>query len=254
MKMSLHEDVLQALLKNAFLEAAEQDIKELEYANECMYADSYQAEERTYWAERCKKTENDKNTFAQTCRQIHSSFGVCKRLATVILVSGLMLSVFLLMIPEVRADFRNFVVTFYEKYFSITASDTPIEDTMNGYTMDTPEFTLNYVPEGYMVIDFRESSIGYVYRFSDQLNQPDAKPVFSVSIYMLGVIEASYDNENTTLEDIQIREQDGYYIHFDMDDSYAVVWSDDKWLYSVDGHLSREEMMRIAENITVNEE
>lgn len=254
MKKSLHEDILYAVFKNAFLDAAEQDTKELKLSINCMYADSYQKEERVYWTKRCKRTVKDSEPFTQKCRHIPHIFGVCKRLATVILVSGLMLSVFLLTIPEVRADFHNFVVTFYEKYFSITSNNTPVEDTRNGYTMDTPKFMFNYVPEGYMVIDSLETSIGYVYRFSDHLNQSNAKPVFTISIYTLEAIDASFDNENTTIEDIQIQGYDGYYIHYKMDDSYAVVWADDTWLYTVDGYLSREEMIQIAENIFVNAE
>lgn len=242
MNKSLNDAVFDTILQKAFLDAAEQELQALELPEKVTYDAAYQKAERKAYHKKVSK-----------CRKSFLAVGSAKKVAIVVVC--LTLGGLITTVPKVGADFRNFVTTFYEKYFTITANNTPLDTTQEdiipeGYTMDTEKFTFGYIPKDYTVFDSMENSMVCVYRFS---NRPDGRRGLSITIAALEATDASLDNENSAIEDIQIQEQDGYYIHFEMDDSYAIVWADEIWLYTVEGFLSKEELVRVAENVSGKE-
>lgn len=242
MKKSLNDAVFDTILQRAFLDAAEQELQAVELPEKVTYDAAYQKAERKAYSKKVGKR-----------RQPFLAGRSVKKVAIVVIC--LSLGGAIVASTTVRADFRNFAITFYEKYFTITANNTPVDTTQEdiipeGYTMGTEKFTFGYIPKDYTVFDSMENSMVCVYRFS---NRPDGRRGLSITIAALEATDASFDNENSTIEDIQIQGQDGYYIHFAMDDSNAIVWADDTWLYTVEGFLSKEELVRVAENVTVKE-
>lgn len=249
MNKSLNDAVFDTILQKAFLDAADQELQALELPEKVTYDAAYQKGERKAYHKKVSKR-----------RKSFLAVGSVKKVAIVVVC--LTLGGLIATVPKVGADFRNFATTFYEKYFTITANNIPVDatsaydtpastpDIPEGYTMDTENFTFGYIPKDYTVFDSMENSMVCVYRFS---NRPDVRRGLSITITALEATDASFDNENSTIEDIQIQGQDGYYIHFGMDDSYAIVWADETWLYTVEGFLSKEELVRVAENVTVKE-
>lgn len=226
---SVDDKLFDSILSQAFLEAAEQDLEEMP-DEEVEYSPKYQKEERKKYNKMMRTSH-----FAPKKRAI--GIGV-KRVASVVLVIGVILSVVMLMTPTIRADFFNLATTFFEKYFFISIDEQDASYETEGYLF-------GYIPEDLVDVDVRESPAASRYIFTSA----DGERSATIKIQPVKNSSLQYDNEHTTVAEISVNGYRGYLITSNYSDISDIIWTDDTTLFSVRGNLSVGELTKIAENI-----
>ena len=226
---SVDDKLFDSILSQAFLEAAEQDLEEMP-DEEVEYSPKYQKEERKKY-NKVMRTSH----FAPKKRAI--GIGV-KRVASVVLVIGVILSIVMLMTPTIRADFFNLATTFFEKYFSISPAGQDVSYETEGYLF-------GYIPEDLVDVDVRENPVASRYTFTSV----DGERSATIKIQPAKNSSLQYDNEHMTVSEILVNGYRGYLISSDYSSISDIIWADDATLFSVRGNISVGELTKIAENI-----
>lgn len=220
---SVDNAVFDAVLRKAFTEAFEREVAEIEAQPSAAGAlpEKYRRAERKYYN---KKMRGASGTYA-----------VLRKIAACILICLSVGFAALMAIPTVRASVWDSVVNFYEKYikfdFNVTSSG---EETIG-------EYTLGYVPDGFVRTDALEESMRNKYRYENQ------ESYFCISYYT-EYREFNYDDENGQIHIIDVNGTDGYFVEY-FDGTSALVWRYDNAVFTVDGDISVSEMVKIAEKI-----
>ena len=169
---------------------------------------------------------------------LHKRRPVLKR----VLVAALTLVILTLGALAVSADFRKAVYTMIQKFLPIEMQLTyqvdgePLEQLPNGYSD-------HYVPDGFErvenflhVYSSKESGEGYTVRCS--IIQPGQ--------------QSSFDNEHTTYKNVKVGDADatlGTSVGESGDTVYILSWEQGGVSNTIMGNISRDEIVRIAENI-----
>ena len=220
---SVDNAVFDAVLRKAFTEAFEREVAEIEAQPSAAEAlpEKYRRAERKYYN---KKMRGASGTYA-----------VLRKIAACILICLSVGFAALMAIPTVRASVWDSVVNFYEKYikfdFNVTAGG---EETIGDYT-------LGYVPDGFVRTAEVEELTGNGYRYENKESN------FYVSYYTKNRA-INYDDENGKTHIVGINGVDGYMVEY-LDGTYAIVWRHNNAVFTVDGDISVHEMIKIAEKI-----
>lgn len=127
---------------------------------------------------------------------------------------------------------REYIVNKFSNY-----SEYEVLDRSKYYEVDSPPI-LNYVPAGFVLIDNE---------FIEHLEYTNGDMRFAVSKYEIDG-QFYFDTEEYPSEEIMINGIKGVY--FRSDEDYAgIVFNDNKYIYSVDGNIDKEELVKIAQNI-----
>lgn len=127
---------------------------------------------------------------------------------------------------------REYLVNKFSNY-----SEYEVLDRSKYYEVDSPPI-LNYVPAGFVLIDNE---------FIEHLEYTNGDMRFAVSKYEIDG-QFYFDTEEYPSEEIMINGIKGVY--FRSDEDYAgIVFNDNKYIYSVDGNIDKEELVKIAQNI-----
>ena len=118
-----------------------------------------------------------------------------------------------------------------------------VSDELTAENFDD-SFRLGYVPEGYY-LSFGNYSPAYIrLTYTDEYNELFF--IYSIA----NDTSDSYDNEHNSFETFVI---DGieyyYYKSNDKDFPDTLLWYEDGYSFSIIAHLSKEELIKIAENI-----
>lgn len=165
-----------------------------------------------------------------------------KRVASVlIIVLGLLFST-LLFNTEVRAAVGKVLVEWYEKFTSFTFEDNKVID-------DKKEWTLGYLPEGYVQENYeilgRITSIEYRNNQDDKIRFTYA-PEGSVT-------NIAVDNENHEIGSCVILGNEAFSIAA-LDDKFdnGVIWNMDGHTFDLWGKIPMDELKKVAESILEN--
>ena len=220
---SVDNAVLDAVLRKAFTEAFEREVAEIEAQPSAAEAlpEKYRRAERKYYN---KKMRGASGTYA-----------VLRKIAACILICLSVGFAALMAIPTVRASVWDSVVNFYEKYikfdFNVTAGG---EETIGDYT-------LRYVPDGFVRTSAVETALKNVYKYED------GQHAFNIVYYYYPEdYTIAYDDEKGVMHSIQINGMDGYLVEYS-GGTYTLVWEYNHTVFTVDGDISVNEMMKIAE-------
>ena len=159
-----------------------------------------------------------------------------------VLVAAMTLVILTLGALAVSADFRKAVYTMIQKFLPIEMQLTyqvdgePLEQLPNGYSD-------HYVLDGFVqaenflhVYSSKESGKGYTVRCS--IIQPGQ--------------QSSFDNEHTTYENVKVGDADatlGTSASENGDTVYILSWEQGGVSNTIMGNISRDEIMKIAENV-----
>lgn len=103
------------------------------------------------------------------------------------------------------------------------------------------DLNLGYIPNGF------EKNNEFTYDYLITVDYKNSEKWFSVDKSALNS-EINYDTEDNNAEEI-IDNNTTYVIHNSNNSSYGVVWNDGKYIYTIDGNISKEEMIKIALNV-----
>ena len=228
----IYENDLDAMLYTArkYVGAyqAEADASEMDAQMDALGAQAY--------PEKYKKEERRK--YQKVCGRAPHSHTALKRVASVVLVIGLVFAVVLLSAPTIRADFFNLTTRFFDKYFSISTDPQESE-------YETPEFLIEYMPKDLVDVEVKENPVVSKYIFSSR----DGARSVTLTFQPVKNSLLQFDNEHTTFKEVIINGYNGYHVTSELTDLGDIVWSDDTTLFSVMGNVSADELMRIAAGI-----
>ena len=222
---SVDNAVFDAVLQKAFTEAFAREVAEIEAqpsASEALL-EKYRRAERKYYNKRMKQSSG--------------THVVLRKIAACILICMSVGFAALMAIPTVRASVWDSVVNFYEKYikfdFNVTAGG---EETIGDYT-------LGYVPDGFVRTDAVETSLKHKYKYEN------GQYTFNIVYQHSKENTIAYDDENGVMRSIQINGIDGYMIKYP-NEKYTLVWEYNHIVFTVDGNIDSKEIIKIAENIS----
>ena len=224
-----YEDALQeAFLKSAFREAAEQDLAELEEKAKQLDI-RYLSDKQLRALQRLERREERKASA--------SGNGGWRAVAMIAVVLSLTFGL-LLTQPAVRASVLDTMVSFFEKYLSFGfGADQPAVEYALG------EYTVTYLPEGYVLSGKQENPIKTELVFSN------GETNLYIYLYAAAFSQVDGDKENATTKAVSIREKEGRLILPQDSVLIKLVWGDESHSLSIKGTLPEKEILKIAENI-----
>ena len=177
---------------------------------------------------------------------LHKRHPVLKR----VLVAALTLVILTLGALAVSADFRKAVYTMIQKFLPIEMQLTyqvdgePLEQLPNGYSD-------HYVPDGFE--RDREQEFERAENFLHVYSSKESGEGYTVrcSIIQPGQ-QSSFDNEHTTYKNVKVGDADatlGTSVGESGDTVYILSWEQGGVSNTIMGNISRDEIVRIAENI-----
>ena len=221
---SVDNAVFDAILRKAFTEAFAREVAEIEAQPSAAESlpEKYRRAERRYYNKKMKKSS--------------VIYAVLRKIAACILICLSVGFAALMAIPTVRASVWDSVVNFYEKYIKFDFNVTSVGEETIG------EYTLGYVPDGFVRTDEVEESTRNKYRYEAQ------ERYFCISYYYTEYKEINYDDENGKIHIIDVNGADGYFIEYG-GERHSLTWQKNGAIFTVDGNLSTNEMIKIAEKI-----
>ena len=167
-----------------------------------------------------------------------------------VLVAALTLVVLTLGALAVSADFRKAVYTMIQKFLPIEMQLTyqvdgePLERLPDGYSD-------HYVPDGFE--RDREQEFESAENFLHVYSSKGSGKGYTVrcSIIQPGQ-QSSFDNEHTTYENVKVGDADatlGTSVEKNSDTVYILSWERGGVSNTIMGNISRDEIVRIAENV-----
>lgn len=129
---------------------------------------------------------------------------------------------------------RNFIIKKFSEYSSYNIAD-------NGDSKKVEELAVGYVPPGYELSEKFESNDSYVYTYTN------SDGTLHISKEILST-EVNFDTEES---DYKTMELNGikYVIYYPDENYTGVIWNNSEYIFSVDGSLDEDEIMRVAKTV-----
>lgn len=223
LKKRRDEVVFDALISKALSEASMKEINKLEKIDitEVELTAKHKREERRYY-NRLERAKNP-TTRHTIAYKIAACFLIC------MVVS--LLTIFA--IPTARADFMKLITKPFDKYTSFgTVTDSIFADA---------EYSFDYIPRGFELVEYKKD-LTKIFRYENIDGD-----YFKI-IYRQGKdVGSLHDNENVVIRQITIKNQIGYVVK--EGDNQKVIWSNGDYIIIVQGNISENILINIANNI-----
>lgn len=141
----------------------------------------------------------------------------------------------LLLTAFVIPSSREYIVDNFEIFsrYQLTESN---DNSVNG------KITVGYIPEGFELINKQNNLKSIIYDYYDINGQYITVSKFPAST------EIDFNTEHTNTETIVIR--DITYIYcISKDDKSNIIWNKNDYIYQVNGNISKDEIIKIAEKV-----
>ena len=216
--------VFDAILKQAFCDAFAQEIEQIEAADDqpAKPSEVQRKQERRYYRKFQRKPVKAATILRGTA-------------ACLVALMGLSFCLMLTSAP-VRAAMVDTVVSFFEKYLTVSLSEAE-DAVMLG------EHTMSYVPKGFALVETYDMAYFDIYIFSNGTEN------FKVYFYSEKDFSVKYDNEQTNLTLVNINKGNGYFVNRE-DGTSVLFWNMNDQTISIESNLNLNIMKKIAENIS----
>ena len=164
---------------------------------------------------------------------------IAKRIAIFILVSIISFSAVLTVNAEAREMAFDWIVERFEEYsiFSRNANE-------DGNTTDLISLKINYIPIGFELKDIHKGRNMVIYEYSSKDNQELIIRLFPAN----GNGKSYYDTENAEIEEFSFRHSQAF--TWQTDTNTYLIFEQNGIEYHISGNLSKEEILKVAENIS----
>ncbi len=188
--------------------------------------------------------------FDRKIKKIRNSIGKKDRIkkykqifVKVVVIAAAIMGVFfggLLTQPAVYAAVQNVIRTLFDKFdkYDYIGEELTVENFNNN-------IRFGYVPEGYYLSsgDYSHISVSLTYQ-----NENEDKIIFDYGI--ADGASSIYDNEHNLFTSFKVNGNEYYYYESNDNDFYnTLVWWKDEYSFSILAQLSKEELVKIAENV-----
>lgn len=189
---------------------------------------------------------NYSKSFRQRLKDINIKQGnyrllvlIAKRVAIFILICILSFSAVLAVNAEVRERVFDWIIEVYEK-FSIFTSQNMDEDNNS---IELTSLKINYIPIGFELVNINKGRNALIYNYLANNNQE----FYIKLVDSFGENKSYYDTENVEIEEIIFKGSQGYM--WRTDEMTYLIWNQDGIECHVIGTLSKDEILKVAENI-----
>jgi len=163
-----------------------------------------------------------------------------KRVAIFILVCFLSFSTVLVVNAEVREKFFDWIIVTFPKFSIFIPQSTSNENDI--ITLNS--LKINYVPIGFELTNINEGNNMLIYNYETENNQRLEINLFSSA----GKGKSFYDTENAEIEEFVFKGSNAYL--WETDEMTYLIWSQDNVECHISGNLDKNEVIKIAENIS----
>lgn len=162
--------------------------------------------------------------------QINVKPKLSKNTIKFLLIAAILLAVATTAVAVPRT--REYIVNKFSNY-----SEYEVLDRNKYYEVDSPP-KLNYIPDGFVLTDNE---------YIEHVEYADGNMKFTVTKHSLKG-QIGFDTEEYPSEEIMINGIKGVYYRAD-EDYAGIIFNNDRYTYSVDGNIDKEELVKIAQNI-----
>ncbi|WP_288527244.1 DUF4367 domain-containing protein [uncultured Eubacterium sp.] len=156
-----------------------------------------------------------------------------KRNIKILLIAAVLLSLAATVVFAVPKS-REFIVNKFSNH-----SEYNITDTDN--IKDVKSLTVNYIPKGFEVTEEHTASGFCILKYEN------GEKSFSIKKLSLD-FTINYDTEKYKSEEIKINGITAVYYKPD-NDMHGIIFNNGEYIYSVSGHISKDEIVKVAQNI-----
>lgn len=164
---------------------------------------------------------------------------IAKRVAVFILVSIISFSAILTVNAEARERVFDWIIERFEEY-SIFSRNT----NEGGNTTDLISLKINYIPIGFELKDIHKGRNMVIYEYSTKNNQELIIRLFPAN----GNGKSYYDTENAVIEEFTFGESQAF--TWQTDTNTYLICEQNGIEYHISGNLSKEELLKVAEDIS----
>ena len=232
---SVDEAVFDAILAQAFRDAAEADMKEealdKDFVPVKLTPEHLRIEQRAYRRYEAKrKQENNANLYA----------GIRRAVASILIVGTIGFAT-VFAVPPVRAAVVDAVVEFFEKYISFDFwGDSP------NVTMKLGDYELSYIPNGFELTEQEETRLYNRYNFIN----PETGDSFSIKFSATKSLTVQFDSEYSTYDSTDIGDYTAYWIESEINTNHELMINNGTDVIEIAGNVSQQEILTIAKNIS----
>ncbi len=226
-----NEKIFDLILADALMDSLDIELQQIDENHE--YEDYKPSDE---FERKIKKIRNSigKKDRIKKCAQICAKAVITAAAIMGVIFGGLLTQ------SDVYAAVQNVIRTVFDKYdrYEFTGDELTVENFNNN-------IRLGYVPDGYYL-----SSGNYSHAFVSltYVNEYENEIMFDYSI--AEGTSCIYDNEHNSYSNFTINGIEYHYYKSNDNDFYdMLVWYKDGYVFSILAQLSKEELVKIAENI-----
>lgn len=166
---------------------------------------------------------------------------IAKRAAVFILVGVLSLSAILAINAEAREKFLDWIIEVFPE-FSIFTSRNMGGDSDLIDIKYLKSFKIKFIPMDYELVDIQELRTMLIYNYlSDNKG-------FDIKLSISDEGKSYYDTENAEIKEITLKKSKAYI--WEADGVAYLIWYQDGIECHVTGNLSKDELIKVAENIS----
>ncbi|WP_326906532.1 DUF4367 domain-containing protein [Sedimentibacter sp. MB31-C6] len=162
---------------------------------------------------------------------------IAKKAAIFILIFIMSLSTVLVFNTEARTKLLNWIIEKFPKYSIFTSQND------NG-PVDLASFKIKYIPSDFELSNTHEMRNMLIYEYLSEDNQ-----MLTIKLSISSSERKSYYNtENAIIEEFIFKESQAYM--WQIDEITYLIWYQDSVDFHIIGNLSKDEIIKIAENIS----
>ena len=227
-KKKLENTMVDEILSQAFLEAAEREFENIEHVSP-----------EDILTERQMKVERRAYEIYERSRQKKRISRIRVKRVACFLIVLVVASALLFSVPTVRAGFLQLVNRIFSGY-TLIETDGKNDDGIVVFK----NYMLDYIPKGF-VVDENNVSNRRAFVFVSLTGEKS----FNIKCYSKDNFTFHHDNEQSIIEEVFINGNIGYYSYTENDENAFLNWSDEVSHFVITGNISKEEMIKIAENL-----
>lgn len=164
---------------------------------------------------------------------------VGKRVAIILLTLLISLTATTFGVKAIRESVIEFITETFEKFTRVTVENEDPSATHDVFIKAAPQ----YIPEDYIV----ESEVDVFGLYKITYNNQNNHITYSQEFGKLNTIQIN--TENVEYDNITINSYEGVFYN---NGENTIVFADENYMYTVCGHISKDELIKIAESIKIN--
>lgn len=165
---------------------------------------------------------------------------VIKKAAAIILILSSIAGMFLATNAEARDKIYSWIIEDRGTYSIFKAEKPAIEEEI----LDIDDLKINYIPQGFELLEIQRGNINKIYQYANKNEEFVFINFSNISKKSNGT---NFDTEDAVLEEIMINGNNGYIWSHNIN---YLLWQQNGIECFISGNISREEIIKIGENIS----